>query len=87
MKAKFFGEKKMKIEEAVKRLSKITYVGEEYDTARKALLFWKKLRDSMTKQEVNEFGGQAFIGVSRIISIIEKYIWEIEREEDARKNA
>lgn len=77
----------MKIEEAVKRLSKITYVGEEYDTARKALLFWKKLRDSMTEQEVNEFGGQAFIGVSRIISIIEKYIWEIEREEDARKNA
>jgi hypothetical protein len=27
------------------------------------------------------------IGVSRIISIIEKYIWKIEREEDARKNA
>lgn len=73
----------MKIEEAVKRLSHI----KDYDTARKALIFWKKLRDSMTEQEVNEFDSQAFIGIGRIISIIEKYIWEIEREEDARKNA
>lgn len=69
----------MKIEEAVKRLSKITLVGEEYDAARKSLTLWKDLREAL--EEAKAQGKYVFIDVSRIIEFVDIYIKEIEREE------
>lgn len=68
----------MKIEEAYKRLSHITLVGEEYDAARRSLMLWQDFKREM--EEVKKQGHFVLVDVNYVIECINECTREIEGE-------
>ena len=63
-------------EEAYKRLSNITLVGEEYDAARRSLMLWEDLRREMEEKKQGHF---VLVDVNHVIECINECIREIEK--------
>ena len=71
----------MKIDEALKRLSKTTLVGEEYDTARIALSKWQELREIFRDVLNDHRDAHTFLPIQGCLDVIDKCIEDIENGE------